>query len=172
MPQRPLDRRLEIHEVDRLRQEVEGTPVHRRADVRHVAIGRDDDGRGALGKVLQLGEQRQPVHARHVDVGHDQIDVAVVREAVQGLLSVMGEQERDEALADLAAELLGDQRLEIRLVIDDEDLGARHAGGHSAPESAERRRSISAFRTGKSIGLVIRPTAPAAMTFSRVSASP
>ena len=38
----------------------------------------------------------------------------------------MGEEERDRAVADLPAEFLGDQRLEIRFVVDDEDLGAGH----------------------------------------------
>ena len=43
MPQRLGDRRLEVGEVDRLGEEIEGAAVHRGADVGHVAVGRDDD---------------------------------------------------------------------------------------------------------------------------------
>ena len=71
--------------------------------------------------LLQLLQQRQPVHPRHVDVGHHHVDVAVLLEQLQRLDAVAREQEADEPVADLPAEFLQDQRLEVRLVVDDED---------------------------------------------------
>ena len=48
MPNGLGDRRLEIKKIDRLGQEIERAAVHRGADIGHVAIGRDDDGRDAF----------------------------------------------------------------------------------------------------------------------------
>ena len=152
------DRGLEIGEVDRLREEVEGAAIHRRADIGHVAIGRDDDGRELLLRLLELGEQRQPVHARHVDVREHHVDAAVRREHRQGLDPVMGEEEGELALADLLAEFLEDERLEIGLVVDDEDPGAESL---ALMRSAFTQALVDLGRSApKSIGFVIRPTAP------------
>ena len=74
-------------------------------------------------RVAQLGEQRQPVHHRHVDVEQQQLDVGLLRQHRQRLLAVTGEAEGEFAGADLAAKALADQQLEIGLVIDREDLG-------------------------------------------------
>ena len=82
----------------------------------------------------------------------------------QRLDAVMGEYERHRAVADLAAEFLQHQSLEIGLVIDDED-----GRGHAACPS---RLSISRRSSAKSIGLVNRPTAPFSIALRRVSASP
>ena len=68
---------------------------------------------------------------------------------LQRLDAVMGEHERHRAVADLPAEFLQDQRLEIGLVIDDED-----GRGHAACSSLV---SISWRSSAKSIGLVKRP---------------
>jgi hypothetical protein len=67
------------------------TPVHGGADIGHVTIGRHDDGRKLLLGFLQLLQQRQPVHARHVDVGHHQIDAVVSFQGVQGFDTIPGE---------------------------------------------------------------------------------
>ena len=127
MAERLGDRRLEIGEIDGLGEEIERAAIHRRADIRHVAVSRDDDGRKLLLRLLQLLKQRQPVHARHVDVGHHHVDVGVLREHGERVDSIAGEEETHGAVADLAAEFLGDQRLEVRLVVDDEN-----AAGHAA----------------------------------------
>ena len=158
---------LEVGEVDRLGQEVEGAAVHRGADIGHVAVGRDDHGREPGRFVLQLGEQGQPIHARHVDVGHDHVEVAVFGQEGQRLDAVAGEAERNRPVLDLAAELLPDQVLEIGLVVDDEDFRR-----HRRSVAASSRRPISPRNSGKSIGLVKRPAAPASIAFRRVSESP
>src|SRR5579883_3426225 len=121
-----VDGGLEIGEIDRLGEEVERAAVHGCADVAHVAIGGDDDGRLLVLGLLQLGEQRQPVHPRHVDVGYHHVDMRMGFERLQRLESVMGEHERDGALADTLAEFLQHQRLEIGLVVNKQN-GRRHA---------------------------------------------
>ena len=107
MPERLGDRRLEVGEVDRLGEEIEGAAVHRRADVGHVAIGRDDDGRELLLGLLQLLQQRQAVHARHVDVAHHHVDVAVRRRCTASASTPSrANRKLIGAVADLAAEFL------------------------------------------------------------------
>ncbi len=167
MGDRLSDGRLEVGEIDRLGEEVERAPVHRSADVRHVAISRDDHGRKPGRLVLQLGEQGESIHARHVDVGDDHIEIGVLGEEGQRLHAVAREPESNRAVLDLAAELLRDQVFEIGLVVDDEDF--RH---HSGPVAASSRRPISPRNSGKSIGLVKSPAAPASIAFRRVSMSP
>ena len=122
MSQRPLDRDLEVREIDRLGDEVEGAAVHRGADVLHVAVGRDDDRaeiRVHLGDLLQEG---QTVHLRHVDVRENDVDVALLRQDFQRLDAVAGELEAVLALADVASHALAHQTLQIRLVVNDQDL--------------------------------------------------
>ena len=84
---------------------------------------------------------------------------------LQRLDAVMGEHEIHRALADLPAEFLQHQRLEIGLVIDDED-----GRGHAACPSLDI--DLLAQQREKSIGLVRSPTAPRSIAFLRVSASP
>ena len=82
----------------------------------------------------------------------------------QRLDAVAREQEADRAVADLAAEFLHDQRLEVGLVVDDEDTR-----GHAAIPS---RVSISPRSAAKSIGLVSSASAPLSSALRLVSASP
>jgi hypothetical protein len=63
-----LDRQFEIGEINWLGQEVERATIHRDADIAHVAIGGDNDGRFLVVSFLQLLQQREAVHPRHVDV--------------------------------------------------------------------------------------------------------
>ena len=63
-----LYRQFEIGEINWLDQEVERPAIHRCADVAHVAIGGDNDGRYLVVSFLQLPQQREAVHPRHVDV--------------------------------------------------------------------------------------------------------
>ena len=69
-----------------------------------------------------LHEQGEAVHLRHVDVGEDELDVAILLQPGERLDAVAGEDEGEVAGANLAAELLPDQQLEIRFVVDDENL--------------------------------------------------
>ena len=65
--------------------------------------------------------------------------------------------------ADLMPELLQDESLDIRLVVNDQD------GGHAARSTSV---SISLRRITKSIGLVRNPSAPPSRALRFVSASP
>ena len=92
------------------------------------------------------------------------IDMRMLLDRLQRLDAVTGEHECNRAVADLPAKFLQYQRLEIGLVVDDED-----GGGHAACPS---RLSISWRSSAKSIGLVRSPTAPRSIALRRVSASP
>ena len=130
VPERLGEGGLEVLEVERLDEEVEGPAVHRHADVAHVAVGGDHDD---LDERIDLAHPRQegePVHPRHVDVGEHDIGVRVLAQLLQGVLAVGGEDELVDGLADVLAEALLHQQRHVRLVIDDEDLrGARGAAG-------------------------------------------
>ena len=161
---RLVDGQFEIAEIDRLGQKIERSTVHRGADIVHVAIGRDDDGRFLVFGLLQLLQQREAVHPGHVDVGHHHVDMRVIDDRLQRLDAVMGEYECHAAVADLLAKFLQHQRLKIGLVIDHKDRR-----GHAAFPSLV---SISCRSSAKSIGLVRRPTAPCSTALRRVSGSP
>src|ERR1700722_9704701 len=161
------ERGLEVSKVNRLGQEGERPPVHGGADIRHVAIGGDDHGGKLRRLLLQLCEQRQSVHARHVDVGDDHVEIALLGEHSQGLHAVAREPEGDRTLFDLTAEPLPDQVFKVGLVVDDQDLR-----GHKGLATASSLRPISPRSSGKSIGLVNSPAAPASAAFRRVSSSP
>ena len=87
-------RGLQILEVDGLAQEVERPAVHRRADVAHVAVGRDDDH-------LEPAGLTSPTRARKVSPSirgmlmsvMDHRDVRVLAQLLQRVLAVRGEDE-------------------------------------------------------------------------------
>ena len=95
--------------------------------------------------LLQLLQQRQPVHPRHIDVGDHQIDVTIGLESSQGFDAVVGEQEADRAITDLMPKLLQDESLQVRLVVN--DGSARSCGAFNAhiDLTAERPRNRSAL---------------------------
>src|ERR1700676_3741160 len=159
-----FDGHFEIAEIDRLGQEIERPAVHRGTDVAHVAIGRNDDGRFLFFRLLQFLQQGKAVHPRHIDVGHHHVDMRMILDRGQCFQSVVGEHEGHRAVANLLAEFLQDQSLEIGLIVDEEDRG-----GHAACSSLV---SISSRSSAKSIGLVRSPTAPRSIALRRVSASP
>jgi hypothetical protein len=77
------------------------------------------------------------------------------------------EAEGDRPVLDLATEFLRDEVFQIWLVVNDEDVRR-----HEAPVASSSRRPISPRNSGKSMGLVKSPAAPASMALRRVSASP
>ena len=159
-----VDRHFEVAEIDRLGEEIERAAVHRGADIAHVTIGGDDDGRFLVVGLLQLRQQRQPVHPGHVDVGDHHVDMRMLLDRGQRLDPVMGEHKRNRPITDPLAEFLQHQSLEIGLVVDDQDRCS-----HAACPSLV---SISWRNSAKSIGLVRSPTAPRSIALRRVSASP
>jgi hypothetical protein len=103
--------RFEIAKIDRLGKKIERAAVHRGADIAHVAVGRNDDGRFLVFGLLQFLQQHQAIHPRHVDVGHHHIDMWVLLDRLQRLNPVMGEHESHHAVANLLAEFLQDESL-------------------------------------------------------------
>jgi hypothetical protein len=115
---------LEVGKIDRLGDKVEGAAVHRGADVRHFAIGRDDHRGGVSFALMQVGQQGQSVHSWHIDVAQKHVDVAAGIKLRQRIHAIIHEDEAKLSIGDLPAELLNDRQFQIRFVIDDKD--ARH----------------------------------------------
>jgi hypothetical protein len=158
---------LEVDEIDRLGDEVEGAAVHRGAQIGHVAIGRDDDRTHLVAVLAQPRENRQTVHHRHVDVAQYQIDVRLGGQHLERFLAVPGEAESKLALANLLAEAMCQQQLEIGLVVNGEDFRRRHCYDRTSG-----RRPSCAFSTSKSTGLVMNSLAPNSTARRRRSSSP
>jgi hypothetical protein len=71
-------------------------------------------------------KQREAIHHRHVDVEQEQLDLGIGFEHLECFLAMTGEGEAELATADFTPESLGEQRLEIRLVIYGEDFCRSH----------------------------------------------
>ena len=72
---RPVYGDLQVLEIKRLGDEIEGSPVHRHADVLHITVRRYDDGADFRIDLRYLFQKREAVHLRHVDVRDDHIDI-------------------------------------------------------------------------------------------------
>ena len=131
-----MDGDFEVVEVDGLGYEVEGAPIHRGADVVHVAVCGDDDGADFGAHAFQLAQQRQAVHDGHVDVRQDESDVGIFMQLGQGFFAVVGEDEVDLALADEAAELLADEQFQVFLVVYHEEAGGQGRSQGQSPFKA------------------------------------
>ena len=64
----------------------------------------------------------RPSHPRHIDIGYHQIDLAIRLQRRQGFNAVAREQEADRSVSYFVAELLQDESLDIRLVVNDQDV--------------------------------------------------
>ena len=73
--QRLADGDFEIAQIHRLGDKIKGAAIHRRAQIRHVAIGRDDDRPHRRLPLAQFAKQGEPIHHRHVDVEQHQVDI-------------------------------------------------------------------------------------------------
>jgi hypothetical protein len=120
-----LDRALhDAHELlglHRLLQEVEGAGLHGLHRLGYRADAGDHHDRNAHTAPARLVEQREPVAARHAQVGHDRLALALLEEA-HGLLRARG---------GAGGEALGAQDLLQRVahegfVVDDQDMGGFH----------------------------------------------
>ena len=80
---------------------------------------------------------------------------------------VVGECEAELPVADLPAEALDDQQLQVRLVVDDEN-----ARGHPLPLASATTTDTSCFSCGKSTGLVMNLLAPRSNAIATLSGSP
>jgi hypothetical protein len=114
--QHALKDHLQLLDVDGLGQVVLGPQLHGAHRRLHGAVGRHDDDHGLGVDLLDLGQQLQAVHARHAQVGQDDVGVRLLEQGQPGA-GVVG-------AAHLVA-VLPEQRLERRrrvdLVVDDHD---------------------------------------------------
>ncbi len=110
-------------EVDRLGQKPVRAAVHCPAPRVGIAIGGDHDDRQVRAQGLYPRQQFKTAHARHVDVRQKQDEPAVIfhRQSVQRLGRRKGEFHVEASRPEVAAELLAEQRLHVRLVVDDEN---------------------------------------------------
>ena len=78
--------------------------------------------------LLQLLQERQPIHPGHIDIGDHEIDAVMVRlKHSQGFDSVASVNETSScSVADLMPEHLLDEHFQIRLVVDNQN-----SGGHA-----------------------------------------
>lgn len=91
--------------------------------------------------LAQFAEQCEAVHHRHVDVEQHQVDIWPRCQHIQGFLAVMGKEEGELGVANLTTKTLPDQRFEIGLVIDAEDLDRRVQWGASRDDVAGNWRN-------------------------------
>ena len=118
-----LDRQTEVVEVDGLRGEVEGTVVHGLADITHIAVCRHHDAlQCRVAHLVDLRQQGETIHLRHVDIRKDNVIVFVLQKHRQCFQSVMCKGKLVFTLADLPSEVLCQQQLEIVLVVDTENF--------------------------------------------------
>ncbi len=107
----------------------------------HVAVGGDDDHLQVALQFAQPAEQRQPVHARHVDVREDELDRGVRLHGGKRLLAVPREGEREAAVAQVPPKLVAHEELQVGLVVDDEDVDGGGRLGHGRGASPRVRGS-------------------------------
>ena len=122
MGQRSVDREVQVPEVERFGDEVESPSVHCRADVLHVVISRNDDGRDVGVDLVYPSEQRESVHLGHVDIRDHHVDVLVLVQSFECVQAVLREEKRIMAGSNVASHPLQHERLEIRLVVNHENF--------------------------------------------------
>ena len=116
-------RHAEIIEVDGLRGEVKGAVVHRLTYVTHIAVGRHHDTlQGRVLHLVDLRQQRQSVHLRHVDVAQDDVEVLLLEQHGERFQTVVGKLKFVLSLPDLSSKVLCQQQFEIHLVVNTEYL--------------------------------------------------
>ena len=67
---------------------------------------------------LQTPEERQPIHAGHVDVRDDDLNPWIAIEHFQRLNAVPRKLKREQAVSHMPPEFLADERSQVRLVVD------------------------------------------------------
>ena len=120
-------------------------PVHRRPDVPHIAIGRDDDGLEVAVQLVQPLQEREPVHPRHVDVGQDDVDMSGSW-ASTSLAHACRPGRKTNSISPLRTlrrKLCAISALDVRLVVHHQDARRSHAATPIA-------RARSSLRLGES----------------------
>ena len=113
-----VDTLLQVVQVYRLRCKVECSVVHGRTYILHISVGRDHDYlQGRVSHFVHLSQHGQTIHLRHVDVAQDDIDVRMQQQLLQTFNTIVGEEEFIFSFSNLSAEVLGEEHLQIHLII-------------------------------------------------------
>src|SRR6185312_1286836 len=147
----PGELRLQMIEIDRLGDELDGAEFVGTAAPLVVAIGRDHHHRQLRPALLHLPQQGQPVHAGHIDVGqnHQKFGLDRPLEAIERLFAGAGEMQHISSIARLAAKTLAEHVGDVGLVIDHKNTHT-----HKAP-----RLLVYRLRGSRMVNSVKLPTA-------------
>ena len=146
---------VEITKVERLGDVPESAVAECLGGHRHLLVGRDHDDRDRVVDLLDVLQHLDPVHARHVDVEHDD-----VRTRPQDRAEGVGAVERGVDVV-VALEVLGEDLEDERLVVHEEKppacaidhlttLGEGRAGGQARRQSAWSAGVLSATNSSSS----------------------
>src|SRR5439155_732647 len=147
--ERLADDQLDRLEVEGLEDVVEGAELHRVDRRLHRSEGGQQDHRYVGVQLAQLGEQLEAGHARHLEVGEDEVDLLGL-EAAECLFTALGGHRIDPH----ALEQDLQEAPHLPLVVDHQHLGHRHTSGgrqHDTEGGAPSRRAVHRHRA------VVRP---------------
>ena len=137
---RARQRRHEVIPVDRLLDEVVGPAAESLNRQRVLAVpGDHQDGRVGPSRP-DLGQERQTVHARHLDVDDDRL-VLPSGDPVEGGRPRVGGVDRHAVHSE--PERFGQRRQQGRVVVDDENVRRRHGSLVSAAARGNCRRKVA-----------------------------
>src|SRR5664279_3819911 len=131
-------------EIDRLGQKCLGAVFQRLALRLRIAISSDHNDRNIGPHGLRFGQEFKATHPRHVDVGQDQDDryARRISDALKRHGAGLGKLHCKSAGAEVMPELLAEQHLDIRVIVDHEDEKVHGRSPDLAMVAAPRGRTI------------------------------
>ena len=109
---------FEIIEINWLGNKIERSPVHGRADVAHVAVGRYHDRADNRINCRQSGQQRKAIHTGHINVAQHDVDIGLLFQHSQGFLPVVNKNEFIRISLDLGPKPLFEKRCQVNFIIN------------------------------------------------------
>src|SRR5450756_1979636 len=139
-----VDFAAERPKIDRLGQKRLGAVLQRLTLRFRIAIGSDHDDWNIGPHGLRLGQELKAAHPRHVDVGQDQNDwhVRRISDALKCHGAGLGKLHCKAASAEVMPELLAEQQLHIRLIVNNENEKIQVRSPDLAMVAAPRGRTI------------------------------
>src|SRR5215471_911844 len=132
--------RLQEIEIDRLGDEFRGAVCARPPAALVVAVGGHHHDGYVGAQCLDFTQEREPVHAGHVDVGQDddQLRPDPVGEFAERLLGRDGEMQDIGAPVRFVSEALAEELGDVRFVVDNKDADAHGLPPDRLPERGKR----------------------------------
>src|SRR5450755_799155 len=139
-----FDFAAEHPEIDGLGQKRLSTVLQRLTLRFRIAIGRDHDNGNIRPYGLCFGQELKAAHPRHVDVGQDQNDryARRISDALKRHSARLRKIHREPAGTKIVPELLAEQHLDIRLIVDHENEKLHARSPYLAMVAAQRGRTI------------------------------